>query len=439
MGSRDIRDTQAQKLKSDMFALVDCNSFFCSVEKAFTPGLHGKPVCVAGSNDGNIVALTPEAKAVGLHRGDPVFKVKDIINAHGVKVFSGNMMLYAAMSRRIVSILRKSVMHVENYSIDESFCDLSGYESFFDIEDMMRGIADKIKLYTDVPVSVGIAPTKTLAKMGSKFAKQYKGYRSVCKIDTEAKRRKALALFDLADVWGIGRQTLEKLHMLGIETPLQFADMSEAWVRRYMAKPGVQTWMELNGTPCIDTREVAQNQTICTSRSFGQMVTGIEQLKAAIATFAASCANKLRGQGSVCKVVTAFVGTNRFREDLRQYWNSGSVELSTATSDTIEITQAAEQALRQIWKDGISYKKAGVTVSKIQSERPLQMSLFDPITNRTQRDELMKAVDRINHKYGLKTIKLCAEDSGDMPWKVKCEQRTPNYLTDLDEMMVVKI
>ena len=169
------------------------------------------------------------------------------------------------------------------------------------------------------------------------------------------------------------------------------------------------------------------------------MVTGIEQLKAAIATFAASCANKLRGQGSVCKVVTAFVGTNRFREDLRQYWNSGSVELSTATSDTIEITQAAEQALRQIWKDGISYKKAGVTVSKIQSERPLQMSLFDPITNRTQRDELMKAVDRINHKYGLKTIKLCAEGSGDMPWKVKCEQRTPNYLTDLDEMMVVKI
>ncbi|MDO4462891.1 MAG: Y-family DNA polymerase [Bacteroidia bacterium] len=421
-----------------MFALVDCNSFFCSVEKVFTPGLRGKPVCVAGSNDGNIVALTPEAKALGLHRGDPVFKVRDIINANNVKVFSGNMMLYAAMSRRIVSILRKSIMHVENYSIDESFCDLNGYEEHYDIVEFMRGVADKIMLYTDIPVSVGIAPTKTLAKVGSKFAKQYKGYRSVCAIDTEEKRRKALELFDLADVWGVGRHTFEKLRYYGIKTPLEFADKSEAWVRHNLTKPGWQTWMELNGRPCIDTHEVARNQSICTSRSFGQMVKDFDSVKSAIATFAASCANKLRGQRSVGKMVTVFVGTNRFREDLQQYWNKETVELMTATSDTIEITEAAIEALKRVFVEGVWYKKVGVVISGIQPECPVQLNLFDPIQNREERAELMKVIDRMNHKYGLKTIKLGVEGEDNQPWKVKCEMRTPNYLTDIDELMVVK-
>lgn len=422
-----------------MFALVDCNSFFCSVEKAFAPGLKGKPVCVAGSNDGIIVALTPEAKAVGLHRGDAVFKVRDIISAHDVRVFSGNMMLYAAMSSRIVSILRKSVMHVENYSIDESFCDLNGYDKHFDLEEFMRGIADKIRLYTDIPVSVGVAPTKTLAKIGSKFAKQYRGYRDVCMIDSEEKRRKALEIFDLGDVWGVGRQTLDKLHRYGIETPLQFADRSESWVRQHLTKPGVQTWLELNGHPCIDTHEIARNQSVCTSRSFGQMITDLAPLKAAVSTFAASCANKLRGQRAAGQMVTVFVLSNRFREDLQQYCNSGSVSLPTATSDTIEITNAAIEALKQIYRQGIWYKKCGVVISDIQPEKPIQMDLFDTIRNRTERGELMKVIDRMNHKYGLKTIKLCVEGPDEQPWKARNEQRTPNYLTDIDELLTINI
>ena len=214
-----------------MFALVDCNSFFCSVEKVFHPGLAGKPVVVLSSNDGCIVALTPEAKAVGLHRGDPIFKVREIVDYYHVSIFSTNMYLYAAMSKRVTNILRKSIHHVENYSIDESFCDLNGYDAHFDLVDMMRGIAHKIKLWTNIPVSIGIAPTKTLAKMGSKFAKQYVGYQGVCMIDNDEKRRKALDLFDLADVWGIGRQTFERLNYYGIHTPLEFADKSESWVK----------------------------------------------------------------------------------------------------------------------------------------------------------------------------------------------------------------
>ena len=195
-----------------MFALVDCNNFFCSVEKVFHPGLSGKPVCVLSSNDGCVVALTPEAKALGLHRGDPVFKVKDIVEKNNVKIFSGNIQLYAAMSRRIVRILRNSVARVENYSIDESFCYLDGYEKMYDLADFMRDVVRKIALYTDIPVSTGIAPTKTLAKVGSLFAKRYAGYQDVCMIDTEEKRRKALGLVPLSDIWGIGRRTLEKLN-----------------------------------------------------------------------------------------------------------------------------------------------------------------------------------------------------------------------------------
>ena len=422
-----------------MFALVDCNSFFCSVEKVFHPGLEGKPVVVLSSNDGCIVALTPEAKAVGLHRGDPIFKVKDIVNSHHVSVFSTNMYLYAAMSKRVTNILRKSILHVENYSIDESFCDLNGYDAHFDLVGMMRDIAHKIKLWTDIPVSVGIAPTKTLAKMGSKFAKQYAGYHGVCMIDNDEKRRKALGMFSLADVWGIGRRTFKKLNYYGIHTPLEFADKSESWVRSHFTKPGIQTWKELNGFPCIDTSEIVRKKTICTSRSFGNMVGGLDSLKAAVATFASSCANKLRGEGSGAKSVTVFICSNRFREDLEQYSNASSMSFLTPTSDAMEITNAALSILAQIYKKGIMYKKAGVIVGDIVSSSSFQADLFDPIQNRTQRARLMKTMDELNHRYGLKTLRLAVEGEDRQSWKVKSEHRSPNYLTNFNEILTIHI
>lgn len=422
-----------------MYALVDCNSFFCSVEKVFHPGLAGKPVVVLSNNDGCIVALTPEAKAVGLRRGDPIFKVRHIVDQCHVAVFSTNMYLYAAMSKRVTSILRKSVCHVENYSIDESFCDLQGYDDHFDLEGMMRRIARKIKLWTDIPVSVGVAPTKTLAKMGSKFAKQYAGYHGVCMIDSDDKRRKALRLFDLADVWGIGRGTLERLNYYGISTPLEFADKSASWVKARFTKPGQQTWRELNGEPCIDTAEVARKKTICTSRSFGNMVGGLDSLKAAVATFAGSCANKLRGEGSGATSVTVFLCSNRFRDDLEQYGNAASARLLTPTSDTMEITNAALSILARIFRKGIMYKKAGVIVGDIVSISPLQANLFDPIANRPQRARLMRAMDELNHHYGLKTLRLAVEGEDKQPWKVRCEHRSPNYLTNINEILTIRV
>ena len=422
-----------------MIALVDCNSFFCSVEKAFHPGLNGKPVCVLSCNDGCIVALTPEAKALGLRRGDPIFKKKDIVEHYNVKLFSTNMYLYAAMSKRVNNILRNAVPHSEVYSIDESFLYLDGLEKYNNLEDYMRKVAEKVKLYTDIPVSVGIAPTKTLAKMGSKFAKQYKGYRSVCMIDNDVKRRKALELFDLADVWGIGKQTLAKLQYLDIQTPLDFADKKESWVRSHFTKPGVQTWMELNGIPCIDTSEVAQRQTICTSRSFGNMVADYNALRASVANFAASCANKLRGQHSLASAVTVFVSSNRFREDLPQYSNGQTRILPMPTSDTIEITQAALSVLKEIYREGVSYKKTGVILGNITDATYVQQSLFDEVKNRPERMQLMKCIDELNHRFGLKKIHLAVEGEERQDWHAKSEFRSGNYLSDLKEILTIQI
>lgn len=420
-----------------MYSLIDCNSFFCSVEKAFHPGLDGKPVCVLSNNDGCIVALTPEAKAVGLRRGDPIFKVRDIVRHNDVKVFSSNIQLYAAMSRRILSIVRKSISHVECYSIDESFCDLSGYEAHFDLVRLMKELRERIGLWTDIPVSIGIAPTRTLAKIGSKFAKLYPGYGGVCMIDTETRRRKALRIFDLADVWGIGRRTFERLTYYGIHTPLEFADKSEAWVRAHLAKPGLQTWLELNGHPCITTAEVIMNQTICTSRSFGEMACDLQSLSSSVASFAASCANKLRAQNGGARAVTVFVSSNPFREELSQYHNSATSTLSIATSDTIEITQTALRLLHEIYREGIMYKKAGVILSDIVPANPLQQDLFDPVRNRQQRAELMKTIDSLNHRYGPKTVRLTAEGERRQAWMSKSANRTPNYLTDITSLLEV--
>ena len=421
-----------------MIALADCNSFFASVERALHPGLKGKPVCVLSSNDGNIVALTTEAKALGLRRGDPYFEVKDLMEKNGVAVFSGNLMLYAAMSKRVQSIMRRTVAHTECYSIDEQFLYLDGYEKHFDLVEMMRGMVNQIALWTDIPVSVGIAGTKTLAKIASKFAKQYKGYEGVCLIDTDAKRRKALSMFDLADVWGIGPRTFAKLNFLGVTTPLQLADKPGEWVRRHFHKPGYQTWLELNGHPCIDTSDILQRQTITTSRSCGKMISTKEDLKASMASFAASCCSTLRGQDSAAGCVSVFACSNRFREDLPQYWNIATEKLSVPSADTLEITAAAMELVERIYRPGILFKKSGVILSNIVPGCCHHI-LFDPVEKREARIELSRTMDKLNQRYGLNALSLAITGRPDASWKVRKDFPTPNYLTDIDQIMTVQL
>ena len=421
-----------------MIALADCNTFFASVERVFHAGLRGKPVCVLSSNDGNIVALTSEAKALGIRRGAPFFQVKDVIEKNNVAVFSGNIMLYEAMSKRVQSIMRKTVERTENYSIDEQFLYLDGYEKNYDLVKLMRGMVRQIALWTDIPVSVGIARTKTLAKVASKFAKKYRGYESVCMIDTEEKRRKALSMFELADIWGIGPRSFAKLQALGITTPLQFADKPGDWILRQFHKPGYQTWLELNGHPCIDTSEIIRRRTISTSRSFGKMISDAEQLRASVATFAASCCNTLRAQESAAGSVSVFACSNRFREDLQQYSNIATMRLDSPSSDTLEITEAAIRLADRIYRPGIQFKKSGVILSDIIPGLTHHI-LFDPIPKRDERAELSTAIDRMNRKYGLKAVSLAVAGYGNADWKNRKDRLTPNYLTDIDQIMTVDI
>lgn len=421
-----------------MIALADCNTVFASVERALHPGLKGKPVCVLSSNDGIIVALTAEAKALGLKRGDAYFKVKDTIERNRVAVFSGNLMLYAAMSKRVQSIMRRTVERTESYSIDEQFLYLDGYEQHYDIVELMRGMIRQIAVWTDIPVSVGIAKTKTLAKVASKFAKQYKGYGGVCIIDSDEKRRKALSMFEFADIWGIGPRTFAKLTALGVTTPLQLADKSGEWVQRNFHKPGYQTWLELNGYPCIDTSEVLRKQTITTSRSFGNMISAKDELKASVASFAASCCSTLRGQDSAAGCVSVFAFSNFFREDLPQYGNIASQKLAVPSADTLEITAAAMELVERIYRPGILFKKSGVILSDIVPGRCHHI-LFDPVENRAGRLELSQVLDRMNHKYGVRTVGLAVAGGESDSWKTKKEHSTPNYLTDLDQIMTVNI
>ena len=421
-----------------MIALADCNTFFASVERVFHAGLKGKPVCVLSSNDGNVVALTAEAKALGIKRGAPFFQVRDIIAKNKVAVFSGNIMLYAAMSKRVQSIMRRTVEHTECYSIDEQFLYLDGYEKHYDLVELMRGMVRRIALWTDIPVSVGIAKTKTLAKVASKYAKKYRAYRGVCMIDSDEKRRKALERFELEDVWGIGPSTLRKLLEFGITTPLQFADKPGDWVLRQFHRPGYQTWLELNGHPCIDTSEIIRRQTISTSRSFGKMISDAEQLRASVATFAASCCNTLRAQESAAGSVSVFACSNRFREDLQQYSNIATMRLDSPSSDTLEITEAAIRLADRIYRPGIQFKKSGVILSDIIPGLTHQI-LFDPIHKRDERAELSTAIDRMNRKYGLKAVGLAVAGYGNADWKNRKEHLTPNYLTDIDQIMTVDI
>ena len=421
-----------------MIALADCNTFFASVERVFHAGLRGKPVCVLSSNDGNIVALTAEAKTLGIRRGAPFFQVKDVIEKNNVAVFSGNLMLYDAMSKRVQSIMRKTVERTESYSIDEQFLYLDGYEKNYDLVKLMRGMVRQIALWTDIPVSVGIARTKTLAKVASKFAKKYRGYESVCMIDTEEKRRKALSMFELADIWGIGPRSFAKLQALGITTPLQFADKPGDWVLRQFHRPGYQTWLELNGHPCIDTSEIIRRQTISTSRSFGKMISDAEQLRASVATFAASCCNTLRAQESAAGSVSVFACSNRFREDLQQYSNIATMRLDSPSSDTLEITEAAIRLADRIYRPGIQFKKSGVILSDIIPGLTHHI-LFDPIPKRDERAELSTAIDRMNRKYGLKAVSLAVAGYGNADWKNRKDRLTPNYLTDIDQIMTVDI
>lgn len=414
-----------------MFGLVDCNNFYASCERVFNPSLNGKPIVVLSNNDGCVIARSNEAKVLGIKMGVPAYQIKGLVKQHDVAVFSSNYVLYGDMSGRVMSMLAELAPEIEVYSIDEAFLNLEGIQN---LQILGSEIVRQVTRGTGIPVSVGIAPTKTLAKVANKFAKKYPAYNRLCIIDTEDKRTKALQLTGIGDVWGIGRKQAAKLEKQGVRTAYDFTQLPGSWVRKNMTVTGERIWKELRGISCIDM-EIAPpaKKQICTSRSFGKMVEDIDTMSEAIATHASTCAKKLRQQKSYAMSLMVFIHTNNFREDLPQYWKNTIVQLPIPTSDTLEIVEYALSGLKTIFMEGYQYKKAGVIITEITTNA--QLGLFDSI-DRDKRERLMQVVDKINGKFQ-HHVKLAVQGSG-RDWKLKQEQLSQRYTTDINEVIIIK-
>jgi len=415
-----------------MYALVDCNNFFVSAERVFNSSLEGKPVIVLSNNDGCAISRSNEAKALGIKMGANFFEIENIVKQHNVQVFSTNFVLYADMSLRVKGLLNIYCPNIEDYSIDESFLDFNGFDAHYNLKEYCTNIADTIKQGTGIPVSVGLAPTKTLAKVANKYAKKYPGYKSVCVIDTEDKRITALKKFEIGDVWGIGRQHTKRLTEMGIKTAFDFTQLHRAWVRKNMTVIGERTWRELLGEPCIQMESVqSDKQSIMVSRSFGKMIPDYKTLSEAVSTYSSMVAAKLRTQKSCAKSLLVFVDTNPYREDLKQYSQHIVMNLPVATNSTTEIIRYALEGLRTIFKPDYLYKKAGIMAMDICSQNAVQSNLFDTV-NRIKDKNLMDVLDTVNNKYGRNTLKIAVMGDG-RAWKIKQERLSPCYTTRMSD------
>ena len=393
-----------------MYGIADLDNCYVSCERVFRPDLKGVPVVVLSNNDGCVVARSNEAKAMGVKEGTPYFQLEQLFPHNKIAVFSSNYELYGELTGRVISIIRQETPAYFRYSIDECFMYLDGIES-----DQLKGWGEqlhkRVKREVGMPISIGLAPNKTLAKIASKFAKKYEGYHHCCMINTDEKRIKALKLFPIEDVWGIGRRYAAKLQALGCKTAYDFAQHHKDWVQLTFNNINiVRTWQELNGEDAVPNEELAKKKSICTSRSFNGMISDFDSLRTHVSNYAARCAEKLRLQNTVASTVGVFLNTNAFREDLAQYWNFQETRLITPTNSTIPIVGAASDVLQKIYRPGYQYKKAGVIVMGIGPDSPIQQDLFDINAEQIEKmRRLDKVIDRINRMNGSETIVIGAQ------------------------------
>lgn len=430
-----------------MWGLVDCDNFFCSCERVFRPELNGKPVVVLSNNDGCVVALSKEVKAMGIKLGLPYYQLLEKYPNSGITAFSSNYKLYGDMSARVMAVIREEVPRLYQYSIDEGFLDLHGMKTS-ELGEFGRHIAKKVVKWTGIPVTIGIAPTKTLAKVAARFGKNYPAYQKCCYIETPEQRIKALNLFKVENVWGIGRRIAKKLNYAGVFTAYDFIQRPRDWVKARFHIPGERTWLELRGNDVlgIDEMDTKSKQTIVTSRSFPDMIADLAILKEHFANYAARCAMKLRRQNSVCGMVTVFLQSNFFREDLPQYSNSLSFIFSTPSNTTTEIVEMALKILEIVYKPGIQYKRGGVMVSNISSASAIQPDLFEfDAKLRKKYSTVSEAIDEINRRLGADTVVLASQQYSrrDPTGKnvkfshaIKRALLSPDYSTSIDAFIV---
>ena len=421
-----------------MFALCDVNSFYASCETVFRPDLKGRPVVVLSNNDGCVIARSPEAKPF-VKMGEPYFKQKDMFRRHGIIAFSSNYELYADMSNRVMTTLEEISPRCEIYSIDEAFCDLTGVRNCRNLTDFGREIRETVLRRTHLTVGVGIAQTKTLAKLANHAAKQWQRQTGgVVDLSNLERQRKLMALLPVDEVWGVGRRISKKLEAMGIKTVLQLADTDIRFIRKHFNVVLERTVRELRGEPCLGLEEFAPvKQEIVCSRSFGQRISTYEEMRQAICSYASRAAEKLRGEHQYCRFISAFVKTSPFALNEPYYGNSASVKLLTPTQDSRDIITAATKCLDAIWKDGHRYQKAGVMLSDFYSQGVAQLNLFDDNAPRKNSGKLMEVLDHLNAKNGRGSLYFAGQGI-QTTWQMKRDMLSPRYTTRFSDLLKVR-
>lgn len=420
-----------------MFALVDVNSFYASCETVFRPDLRGKPVLVLSNNDGCVIARSAEVKELKIPMGAPYFKLKDEIRRHKIHVFSSNYALYADMSNRVMTTLEQMAPSVEVYSIDEAFMDLTGVRNCRVLEDFGREVRETIKRNTHLTVGVGIAQTKTLAKLANHAAKKWKQTGGVVDLSNVERQKKLMALVPVEDVWGVGRRISKKLNAMGIITAKDLSEQSTYIIRKHFNVVLERTVRELRGEPCLDLEEFAptKQQIVC-SRSFGSRITEYMDMRQAVCSYAERAAEKLRRERQYCRQVAVFVRTSPHAEGEVFYGNQAMGKLLTPSNDTRDIIRVAMQGLDHIWRDGCRYMKAGVMLGDFYSQGVSQLNLFDEFKPQANRESLMRVVDGLNQSG---KGKLWFAGQGiQKSWEMKREMLSPAYTTRLSDLPVAK-
>lgn len=417
-----------------MYALIDCNNFYASCERVFNPSLMGKPVVVLSNNDGCVIARSNEAKKLGIPMGAPAYQYEAVFEKRGVGVFSANFPLYGDMSRRVMSILSNYSPQQEIYSIDECFLDFSGMS--IDFREYGLKMRAHVEKWTGIPISIGIAPTKALAKIANRIAKKFPKRTDGCHvIDTEEKRIKALKWLDVEDVWGIGRRNAAKLRAIGVHKAWDFVNLSPSWVQKYMTVTGLSLQKELNGIPSIPMELPEKRQSIAITRTFDTDKGDVEEIRERIVTFTSMAAEKLRLQQSLCRKVMVFLETNRFKGKEMQYNPSILVRLPFATDSTLELAKFAVGGLKQIYKEQFLYKRAGVMLMDFEDADRYQPSLF--FNSNPKYKLLMEKMDAINRKYHKDVVRLGVQDF--TRHQMRQEHLSRQYTTNIRDILVVEI
>ncbi|MEN4766000.1 translesion error-prone DNA polymerase V subunit UmuC [Pantoea agglomerans] len=420
-----------------MFALVDVNSFYASCETIFRPDLRGKPVVVLSNNDGCVIARSAEAKKLQVPMGAPYFKLKDEFRKHGVHIFSSNYALYADMSNRVMTTLEGMAPAVEIYSIDEAFMNLGGMSRIEPLEDFGRRVRARIKQETHLIVGVGIAPTKTLAKLANHAAKKWLKTGGVLDLSNMERQKKLMALVPVEDVWGVGRRISKKLNAMGVITAKDLSEQSTYIIRKHFNVVLERTVRELRGEPCLELEEFAptKQQIVC-SRSFSSRITEYIYMRQAVCSFAERAAEKLRKERQYCKQIAVFVRTSPHAEGEVFYGNQASRKLLTPSNDTRDIIRVAMDALDDIWVDGHRYMKAGVMLGDFFSQGVSQLNLFDEYRPQPNSEALMRVIDGLNQSG--KANLFFAGQGIERSWAMKREMLSPAYTTRFADLPVVK-